>query len=135
MRPGDTLVVTRIDRLARSVRDLQNIIHELRTKKADLLITEQSINTGTSEGHAFISMLGVFAEFENNLRRERQAEGIAKAKKAGKYTGRKSVLTPGLLDMVREKLRDPSSNKSSIARDLGISRTTLYRALDEIGEV
>lgn len=131
IRPGDTLVVTRIDRLARSVRDLQNIIHELKAKGADLLITEQSINTRSSEGNAFIAMLGVFAEFENNLRRERQAEGIARAKEKGRYKGRKTVITTDLINAVRERMREPG-NKSAIARDLGISRTTLYRALKSI---
>src|SRR5262247_4589180 len=75
LRPGDTLIVTRIDRLARSLRDLQNIVHELREKGVHLKATEQPIDTSTAAGKAFLSMLGVFAEFENSLRRERQMEG------------------------------------------------------------
>ena len=76
---GDTLVVTRIDRLARSIGDLQDIVRTLKAKGARLQVTEQPIDTGTAAGKAFLDMLGVFAEFETNLRRERQMEGIAKA--------------------------------------------------------
>src|SRR5215510_11490512 len=89
LRPGDTLVVTRIDRLARSLRDLQNIVHELRQKGVHLKATEQPIDTSSPAGKAFLSMLGVFSEFENNLRRERQMEGINAAKARGVYKGRK----------------------------------------------
>ncbi len=74
IREGDTLVVTRVDRLARSIGDLQDIVRELRGKGAGLLATEQPIDTATAAGKAFLDMLGVFAEFETNLRRERQAE-------------------------------------------------------------
>jgi DNA invertase Pin-like site-specific DNA recombinase len=81
-------MVTRIDRLARSIGDLQDIVRELRTKGATLKATEQSIDTSNAAGKAFLDMLGVFAEFETNLRRERQMEGIAKAKAAGVYKGR-----------------------------------------------
>ena len=79
---GDTIIITRIDRLARSMRDLQNIVHELKQKGVALKATEQPIDTSTAAGKAFFDMLGVFAEFETNLRRERQAEGIKQAKKA-----------------------------------------------------
>jgi hypothetical protein len=95
MRPGDTLVVTRVDRLARSLRDLQNLVHELRERGVHLRATEQPIDTSTAAGKAFLDMLGVFAEFETNLRRERQLEGIAAAKQRGVYKGgrRPSALT------------------------------------------
>src|SRR5262245_66055208 len=89
LRPGDTLIVTRIDRLARSLRDLQNIVHELREKGVHMKATEQPVDTSTAAGKAFLSMLGVFAEFENNLRRERQMEAINAAKSRGVYKGRK----------------------------------------------
>ena len=78
--PGETLVVTRIDRLARSMRDLQVIVATLQDKGAHLAATEQPVDTSTAAGKAFFDMLGVFAEFETNLRRERQAEGITAAK-------------------------------------------------------
>ena len=87
LHPGDALVVTRIDRLARSVKDLQDIVHELKAKGVALKATEQPIDTGTAAGKAFLDMLGVFAEFETNLRRERQLEGIQAAKAQGRLQG------------------------------------------------
>src|SRR5690606_30423839 len=94
IREGDTLVVTRIDRLARSIGDLQQIVVQLAARGAKLQATEQPIDTSTAAGKAFLDMLGVFAEFETNLRRERQMEGIAKAKAAGAYKGRKPSIDP-----------------------------------------
>ena len=89
LRRGDTLVVTRIDRLARSIKDLQGIVHTLQERGATLKATEQAIDTRGVAGTAFSDMLGVFAEFETKLRRERQLEGIAAAKARGAYHGRK----------------------------------------------
>jgi DNA invertase Pin-like site-specific DNA recombinase len=88
IRTGDVLTVTRIDRLARSIGDLQNIVRELKAKGATLKATEQPIDTSSAAGKAFLDMLGVFAEFETNLRRERQMEGIAVALLRGVYKGR-----------------------------------------------
>jgi hypothetical protein len=82
---------TRVDRPARSVKDLQDIVHELRGKGVTLKATEQPIDTGTAAGKAFLGMLGVFAESGTNLRKERQMEGIAKAKAKGVYKGRPST--------------------------------------------
>ncbi len=83
IHPDETLVVTRIDRLARSLQDLQVIVARLRDRGAHLVATEQPVDTSTAAGKAFFDMLGVFAEFETNLRRERQAEGIRAAKRRG----------------------------------------------------
>jgi DNA invertase Pin-like site-specific DNA recombinase len=88
MQPHRLLMVTRIDRLARSIGDLQDIVRAVRARGASLKATEQPIDTSTAAGKCFLDMLGVFAEFETNLRRERQLEGIAKAKAAGVYKGR-----------------------------------------------
>jgi hypothetical protein len=88
LQRDDTLTVTRIDRLARSIGDLQHIVRELRSKGVTLKATEQPINTSSVAGKAFLEMLGVFAEFETNLRRERQMEGIKVAKARGVYKGR-----------------------------------------------
>ena len=85
LRKGDVLMVTRIDRLARSIADLQDIVRTIRERGAALKATEQPIDTSMAAGKCFLDMLGVFAEFETNLRRERQLEGIAKAKAAGIY--------------------------------------------------
>ncbi len=122
---GDTLVVTRIDRLARSLGDLQDIVRELKAKGASLVATEQPIDTGTAAGKAFLDMLGVFAEFETNLRRERQMEGIAKAKAAGVYKGGKTRIEA---DEVR-RLAGEGLGPSAIARQLGIGRASVYRLL------
>src|SRR6516162_4392421 len=88
LRKGDVLTVTRIDRLARSIGDLQDIVRTIKSRGAALRATEQPIDTSTAAGKCFLDMLGVFAEFETNLRRERQLEGIAKAKSLGLYKGR-----------------------------------------------
>jgi DNA invertase Pin-like site-specific DNA recombinase len=125
LREGDTLVVTRIDRLARSMKDLQDIVHELKGRGIALKATEQPIDTGTAAGKAFLDMLGVFAEFETNLRKERQAEGIAAAKARGVYKGGKARIHP---EAVR-KLASEGVRPSHIARQLGISRGTVYRFL------
>jgi DNA invertase Pin-like site-specific DNA recombinase len=127
MRPGDTLMVTRIDRLARSVADLERIVARLREKGAHLRATEQPIDTSTPAGVAFLQMLGVFAQFETAIRRERQMEGIAKAKAAGVYKGRKRTVPT---DDVRQ-LRADGVRPAEIAKRLGIARASVYRALAE----
>ncbi|AGY91002.1 resolvase [Spiribacter curvatus] len=127
LREGDELVVTRIDRLARSIRDLQNIVYELRVKGVSLKAIEQPIDTSTSAGKAFLDMLGVFAEFESNLRRERQMEGIAKAKARGVYKGRKKTIQPTQV----QELRSEGLGATEIAKTLGIGRASVYRVLKE----
>ena len=125
LRKGDELVVTRIDRLARSIRDLQNIVYDLDKKGVVLSATEQPINTQTSAGKCFLDMLGVFGEFETNLRKERQMEGISKAKEKGVYKGRKPSV-----DVAKVKeLRDSGMGGSAIAKEMGIGRASVYRAL------
>ena len=126
LRTGDALVVTRVDRLARSIGDLQDIVRQLRARGVTLRATEQPIDTGTAAGKAFLDMLGVFAEFETNLRRERQAEGIARAKAAGVYRGRKPKVQA---DRVAGLKAVDGLGASAIAASLGISRASVYRAL------
>ncbi len=125
LRDGDTLIVTRVDRLARSIGDLQDIVRELRLKGVSLKATQQPIDTSTAAGKAFLDMLGVFAEFETNLRRERQMEGIAKAKQRGFYRGRKPQIDR---TKVRE-LREQGLGATEIANRLGIGRASVYRLL------
>lgn len=127
VRPGDVLMVTRIDRLARSIGDLQDIVRAVKAKGGTLKATEQPIDTGTAAGKAFLDMLGVFAEFETNLRKERQMEGIAKAKAAGVYKGR-----PATIDAVRIcQMKAAGKRPSDIAKTLGIGRASVYRALGQ----
>jgi DNA invertase Pin-like site-specific DNA recombinase len=129
LRRGDTLVVTRVDRLARSLRDLQDIVHELKGRGVALRCTEQPVDTGTAAGKAFLDMLGVFAEFETALRRERQAEGIA-AKAKGVYKGRKPRIDPAEVRRLRE---GEGLGPSAIARRLRIGRASVYRLLGDGG--
>jgi DNA invertase Pin-like site-specific DNA recombinase len=126
LRKGDVLKVTRVDRLARSIGDLQDIVRALRAKGAALQATEQPIDTSTAAGKCFLDMLGVFAEFETNLRRERQAEGIAKAKAAGVYRGRK----PSVDAVQVKRLRAEGLGASQIAKRLKIGRASVYRVLE-----
>lgn len=125
IRDGDVLTVTRIDRLARSVGDLQDIVRTLRKKGAALRATEQPIDTSTAAGKAFLDMLGVFAEFETNLRKERQMEGIVRAKAQGVYKGRK----PSIDAQEVARLRGEGLGGSEIAKRLKISRASVYRVL------
>lgn len=131
MRPGDTLVVTRIDRLARSMRDLQDIVHFLKGREVSLRATEQPIDTSSAAGKAFLDMLGVFAEFETNLRRERQLEGIAEAKERGVYAGKGRK--PTVDGEIVRRMRGEGAKPTSIARELGISRASVYRHLGMVG--
>jgi DNA invertase Pin-like site-specific DNA recombinase len=124
---GNTLVVTRLDRLGRSLRDLANIAHEIEEAGAHLRVLEQSVDTATSAGRAFFGMLAVFAQFETDVRRDRQAEGIARAKKAGMYTGGKPRIDRReVLDRLKAGL-----GPAAIARALGVSRMSVYRIIEE----
>jgi DNA invertase Pin-like site-specific DNA recombinase len=125
LRPGDVLMVTRIDRLARSLGDLQDIVRTIKAKGAALKATEQPIDTSTAAGKCFFDMLGTFAEFETALRKERQLEGIAKAKVAGVYRGRKPSVDAARVRQLKAEGLGPSK----IAEELGIGRASVYRAL------
>jgi DNA invertase Pin-like site-specific DNA recombinase len=121
------LVVTRIDRLARSIGDLQDIVRAVKARGASLKATEQPIDTSTAAGKCFLDMLGVFAEFETNLRRERQLEGIAKAKAEGKYKGR-----PPSIDAAKVRaMKAEGQGASEIAKALKIGRASVYRLMVE----
>lgn len=126
LRSGDTLVVTRIDRLARSIKDLQDIVYDLKVRGVMLKAIDQPIDTRNAAGKAFLDMLGVFAEFETNLRRERQLEGISAAKARGVYQGRKpSINTTEIRRLhIQEKL-----GPTEIARRLGVGRASVYRVI------
>ena len=121
------LVVTRIDRLTRSILDLQILLAKLRDKKVHLKATEQPIDTSNASGKAFLDMLGVFAEFETNLRRERQLEGIAKAKKEGKYKGRQATALAKSASVIH--LIKQGYTRQSVAKQLDIGIASVYRIL------
>ena len=125
LREGDTLMVTRIDRLARSVGDLQDIVRLLKARGVALRATEQPIDTSTAAGKAFLDMLAVFAEFESSLRRERQLEGVARAKAEGVYRGRKAVIDAAEV----QRLNSQGLGATEIARTLKIGRASVYRMM------
>jgi DNA invertase Pin-like site-specific DNA recombinase len=125
IRRGDLLMVTRIDRLARSIADLADIVRELEAKGGALRATEQPIDTSTAAGKAFLGMLAVFAEFETNLRRERQMEGIAAAKARGVYKGR-----PRSIEATKvAALKAQGLGATEIAKSLRVARASVYRIL------
>jgi DNA invertase Pin-like site-specific DNA recombinase len=129
LREGDVLVITRIDRLARNMRDLQNIVHDLKARGVALKATEQPIDTSTAAGKCFLDMLGVFAEFETNLRRERQMEGVARAKANGVYTkGRPASVNATQVRAMKAE----GMGATKIAKELGIGRAGVYRALEAV---
>ena len=125
IQPGDCLVVTRIDRLARSVADLEKIVGRLRDVGADLKATQQPIDTSSPAGMAFLQMLGVFGQFETAIRRERQMEGIAKAKAEGVYKGRPPSIDPVMIAALHAEGLGPAA----IAKKLKIGRASVYRKL------
>ncbi len=126
-RAGDVLIVTRIDRLARSIADLAAIVRQLESKGAALRAIEQPIDTSTAAGRAFLQMLGVFAEFETAIRRERQLEGIAAAKLRGVYKGR-----PPSIDAAKvAALKAEGFGATEIAKRLKVGRASVYRVLSE----
>jgi DNA invertase Pin-like site-specific DNA recombinase len=122
---GDVLMVTRVDRLARSVRDLRDIMRTLKAKGASLKATEQPIDTATASGKAFVEMLEVVAELETKFRKERQLEGIAKARAKGAYKGGKRRLDRETVRAMHAAGHGPAA----IAKALGCSRMSVYRAL------
>jgi DNA invertase Pin-like site-specific DNA recombinase len=139
VRDGDTVIITRIDRLARSLANLLELVEQLKQKGVTLRAIEQPITSaGDPASNAFLSMLGVFAQFETELRSERQAEGIAAAKAKGVYAGRKSNKnTPAQLKKLRGLLLD-GLKEGALCKELGVSRATLYtlkKRLKEDGQV
>lgn len=131
IRDGDTVRIASMDRLARSLTDLQQLVDEIVAKGAEVHFVKEnqtySAHNSNSMGRLLLQILGAFAEFERNLIRERQAEGIRIAKAAGKYRGRAKLLNSDQVDHAR-KLAAQGVPKTRIAAEFGINRSTLYRA-------
>lgn len=128
VREGDVLIVTRLDRLARSIVDLRQILDRLATKGVQFRALQQgAIDTTSSNGRLMMNMLGAFAEFELDLRRERQREGIDRAKAAGVYKGRK----PSVPREEVRRLHQEGIGPAEIGKRLKIARASVYRALKE----
>lgn len=132
VREGDTLIVTRLDRLARSVPHLLEILDALTTKGATLRILGMGIDTGTPTGKLMLTVLGGIAEFEREIMLERQREGIAKAKVAGKYKGRKPTARAKSNEVL--ELHGAGAGATEIAAQLGIGRASVYRILNDQNE-
>ena len=130
VREGDTLIIFKLDRLARSIVDLHKILNLLNSKGVKFKsLKDSSIDTTSSQGILMLNILGSFAQFERELIRERQALGIAKAREAGKYQGRKKAMTESRITQLRDRWNNKAHDESAkhIANEFSISRATLYR--------
>jgi DNA invertase Pin-like site-specific DNA recombinase len=133
-REGDTLVVTKLDRLARSARHLSDLVDALEAKGVALRILDlggETVDTRGATGRLILNVFAAFAQFEREMMLERQREGIARAKAEGKYKGRKPTARAKAPDAIR--LFREGKRVSAIAKELGVARASVYRALDGVG--
>ena len=131
LREGDTLIITRLDRLARSVVHLAQLAKRFQSESIDLLVLDQNIDTSTSSGRLMFNMLASIAEFENDLRTERQSEGITKARENGIKFGRPAKLT----DAKREEIysrRLAGASIGQLTKEFRLGEASIYRALNAI---
>lgn len=130
LRDGDTFVVTRPDRLARSTLDLLSIVDDLTKKGVGVRILSMDLNTSNATGRLVLTVLGGIAEFERSLMLERQRAGIAKAQAEGKYKGRKPTARAKAKDI--QKLKAEGLGVAEIVKKTGVSRASVYRLLEEM---
>ena len=131
MREGDTVVVHSMDRLARNLDDLRRIVQQLTQRGVRIEFVKENLTfTGEDSplANLMLSVMGAFAQFERALIRERQREGIARAKQRGVYRGRQKSLSPEQAAQIRQRVR-AGERKAPLAREFGISRETLYQYL------
>ncbi|CAB4706666.1 unannotated protein [freshwater metagenome] len=122
-------MITRLDRLGRSTKDLLNLVSDLQDKGVHLEVLEQSINTSTPEGKLFFTLVASFAEFEREIMRARTMDGLKAARARGKVGGRKSVMTTAKINTAQQMYSE-GKYVTEIAEVLGVSRPTIYRALE-----
>lgn len=127
IREHDTLVVTKLDRLARSVRNLVEITDIIKEKNANLKILDMNLDTGTATGELMLNLLASIGQFEREMMLERQREGIAKARAEGKYKGRAPTARAKADEVMA--LHSEGKGASEIAREVGISRSSVYRII------
>jgi len=132
VREGDTLVITKLDRLARSVADLVRITEALKDKRVRLRILALNHDTGTPTGKLMLNLLGSIAEIERELMLERQREGIAKTKAEGKYKGRAPTARRKAAEVIRLKAEGKTGD--AIAEELGIGRASVFRILRDAAD-
>jgi len=130
VRDGDVLVVTKLDRLARSTRDLLNIVNSLEQKRVELVVLDQQIDTSTATGRLLLSLLGCIAEFENEIRKDRQVQGVMLAKRKGVKFGRKAALNERQVEQLRQR-RNDGVKIAELMKDYGLSKASVYRYLDK----
>ncbi len=130
VREGDTFVVTRLDRLARSTLHLCQIAAELERKQVNLKVLDQNINTTDATGRLLFHMLGAIAQFETEIRAERQMDGIRKAKEQGVHFGRKRKLTLQQIAELRHS-REQGTLIKTLMKDYLLSKASVYRYLSE----
>ena len=128
VRKGDVLVITRLDRLARSTLDFHKIVQELDERKVGFKVLDQPIDTTTKEGRLMFSIIASIAQFETELRKERQMEGIEKAKENGVKFGRQAVLSDAQVAEMRSK-RDSGILVKNLMSEYGLSKASVYRLL------
>ncbi len=127
LRPGDTLVVWRLDRLGRSLPDLVQIVADLERQGIGFQSITEQIETGSAAGKLQFHVFAALAEFERNLIRERTRAGLVAARARGRAGGRKPKLDAKQIRHIKVLLRDPATRVSELARDYGVSRTTIYK--------
>lgn len=126
IQSGDVLVVSKLDRLGRSTRDVLNLVHELEERGASLKVLEPSIDTSGPMGKVVLTVLGMVSEMELGFIRERQMAGIEKAKAEGRYTGRPATLAPS--EVLRMKAEGMGA--TAIAKEMNCSRSAVYKILN-----
>ena len=131
MREGDTIIINDFSRLARSTKDLLELVELMQEKNVTLISLKENIDTSTPQGKLMLTMLGAINEFERMNMLERQREGIAIAKANGKYKGRKAIEIDEKFKELYEKYMARKINKTQFADELGVSRTTLYKLIEE----
>lgn len=134
LRQGDTVLITRIDRLGRSAKDLLNIVSDFESRGVNLKVIEQNIDTSSNEGKLFFTMVAAFAEFEHSMMVSRTKDGLAAARARGRVGGRKAKLTAAQIGRLMELYDKKEISIQDLANMYGISRPTVYRLIKSAAE-
>ncbi|WP_205231506.1 recombinase family protein [Azospira oryzae] len=133
-RPGDVLVIWRLDRLGRSLRDLIDLAADLREREVGLSSLQEAIDTTTAGGKMLFHIMAALAEFERNLIQERTTAGLAAARARGRKGGRPGI-SPAVKEAIKSAAADPTANITAVCEALGINRATFYRHAPKVAEV